>query len=727
MKMPFQYERPDGLSLEIHGTTGSFSVTDPSGKQSIPVEYLLTYADFDPASQQDQILKYLSPVREIFELKDQNFDELLQRDLDDARISSELIPYLLSVSDNSLIRLFPPIVVTVLPLDVNTNHPGRYYPKVEIEELTGNDGGYPTQVIRSGPKDSQTFRLERPVVDQRIYPFADNVLRLNPSKVRLVIVDGQHRAMALIAIQRNLQADWSQTNREPYKDFYAHWTAQKLQTFDLKKVSLPIMLCFMPTLDDQSNIGIDLVNASRSIFLTLNQTARAVSESRNRLLNDADICSEYLRSVLTKIKDDTDDNAKSLKIWNIELDQTKDRVRVESSVAVSSVNHLYYMIEHLVLRDSEINGISDRSGTFANRTRLDLHHSRTGADQKILSAILNATNRNRYTTDIRDSLKDIFMEHYGLRVIRILSEIMPLANLEICFAELEKDLTKDRMHDLHEAMFGVGGMSSAIEEHVDKLKKRIGRNQDVGDVQVARQIIQKFESLNKAKKEKSEEVELKAARLGINSSIGIPDGDLLKEIVKWNNQWRTVAWQTALMSTFFETCETSSVPNPGAVDLDLELNGFIDCINSFFCPQTLQDLNNLSMLNRGSKPAKSIDSIMNNAGSNSSWREIFGRNFELNPAAFPKIRFIFLEIWKSESNLVEQNLVSLRNEARASTFKQLYNRNLEESALSLAQTVSNLSVSDKDKVFQQSFDQLSLLVEALSATKLNRNDMKNAI
>ena len=48
-------------------------------------------------------------MREVFEYETLDFDEIMQRDIDDARVSAELIPYLLDEKSVDLIKLFPPI------------------------------------------------------------------------------------------------------------------------------------------------------------------------------------------------------------------------------------------------------------------------------------------------------------------------------------------------------------------------------------------------------------------------------------------------------------------------------------------------------------------------------------------------------------------------------------------------------------------------------------------
>src|SRR4051812_16891423 len=97
------------LDLEIPGSVGTFSVrpTD-SGESSIPVRYIQTHMRFTlESSHQQRLFENLVPVREIFDNRNLGFDEIMQRDIDDSRVSTSLIPYLLSVGKGEAVKFFP--------------------------------------------------------------------------------------------------------------------------------------------------------------------------------------------------------------------------------------------------------------------------------------------------------------------------------------------------------------------------------------------------------------------------------------------------------------------------------------------------------------------------------------------------------------------------------------------------------------------------------------------
>ena len=106
----------------------------------------------------EEVLKHLAPVREIFPTVDLEFDEIMQRDIDDARVSSDLVPYLLDHKSRDLVKLFPPIIVVVLPVKAYENKPADLYPKVTTDvEVTPE--GHEAQITRSGVKGQEVFRV----------------------------------------------------------------------------------------------------------------------------------------------------------------------------------------------------------------------------------------------------------------------------------------------------------------------------------------------------------------------------------------------------------------------------------------------------------------------------------------------------------------------------------------------------------------------------------------
>src|SRR5690349_10228487 len=96
-----------------YGSYGEFSVG--AGGSQIRAQYLLT--KIRPGQQghwENQLASHMAPWREIFQIEELSFDELIQRDLDDSRVAHDLIPYLLGETGQHA-RFFPPILAVLVP------------------------------------------------------------------------------------------------------------------------------------------------------------------------------------------------------------------------------------------------------------------------------------------------------------------------------------------------------------------------------------------------------------------------------------------------------------------------------------------------------------------------------------------------------------------------------------------------------------------------------------
>ena len=142
--MSFILKKGSALGPEIEGSIGTFKVSNSEEtSKTLEVKYFLTHVGLDfKSGSSSGILSQLAPVRELFEAGSLEFDEIMQRDLDDARVSSELIPYLLDPGTRDLVKLFPPIIVVILPTKGNENKPGDLYDAVYSPPDESTDQSY---------------------------------------------------------------------------------------------------------------------------------------------------------------------------------------------------------------------------------------------------------------------------------------------------------------------------------------------------------------------------------------------------------------------------------------------------------------------------------------------------------------------------------------------------------------------------------------------------------
>lgn len=264
------------------GSYGEFSV---GGGKKIRAQYLLT--KIRPGSQgswENQLASQMAPWREIFNIEELSFDELIQRDLDDSRVAHDLIPYLLGETGQNA-RFFPPILAVLVPKRQDRSGIAQQYPPAKINEGDISFG------------DLFDFQIVK--FDKQETPLAQ--ISYNTQRTALVIVDGQHRAMAVLALHRQLNKSWGS---DPFAPYYEHI---QVTNEAVAHVELPVCVLFFPDLTEDDTVfkdaGIDLVSVCREVFTVVNKAAKQVSKSRELLLDDEDFAAFMMRRTLTRFKD----------------------------------------------------------------------------------------------------------------------------------------------------------------------------------------------------------------------------------------------------------------------------------------------------------------------------------------------------------------------------------------------------------------------------------------
>lgn len=181
----------------VRGTTGEFAI---AGRH---VGFLLTKArlGLDGTDPERRLTEHLRPFRE-FPIEDLRFSELLQRDLDDHRVMAKLIPYVLGQAGQA--PMFPPALVAVMPFKS-----GR--PASSFEGQESNESFQYAGMSFTGSRWGEAFRVGKMSVSGEPYEWGFSALEWNPEACQLVVLDGQHRVMSLLAIQRTITHTWDQS------------------------------------------------------------------------------------------------------------------------------------------------------------------------------------------------------------------------------------------------------------------------------------------------------------------------------------------------------------------------------------------------------------------------------------------------------------------------------------------------------------------------------------
>lgn len=459
---------------EIDGIWGEFQT--PAGR----VNFLMTKARLANAegTSESRLTAQLCPVREVLDITKMNFNQLLQRDLDDHRVATELIPYLIQNRGNP--AFFPPILAALLPFkgkDPADEFPGAEYRPSEILDGFGNQ---PFEEWRYG----SAYRFQR-MIDEEGLPHAVKLGRLgwNDEFARLVVLDGQHRAMALIAIERTLSRTWAQSTGNKYRHFYEHRIKTLLELagagdeqdkLDLTGVEFPVTICWFP---DHSSPGRNPHEVARKLFVDVNKNARQPSEARLVLLSDTELINIFTRALLNRLRSKNP----PFPLYAVEYDNPdKESSRPVRWTVFTNITMLRSMVEKAVFGPSKYT--QNMSATFGGRPNVadmndymrrqllleEIFPEEIGEiDERTVrrSAIAN-DHFPQYNKKAQEKLVDRFMERWGESILHVLAELLPYKRHVEAVQEMWRGwLTDDAIASLaKDAMFEGVGMYWTLRE-----------------------------------------------------------------------------------------------------------------------------------------------------------------------------------------------------------------------------------------------------------------------
>ncbi|MFI7425290.1 hypothetical protein [Nonomuraea sp. NPDC049684] len=469
----------------VQGTWGSFST--PAGR----VDYIMTKARLgdDADDPERQLTKSLSPVREVMEAGDLDFNQLLQRDLDDHRVAVSLIPYLLKPQATGP-AFFPPIVAVLLPF--RNKRPSRF-PVLDAPTVVEDDGARWEQ-----EQAGTSFQVQRLLGgNDRLHPANVGKLWWNRTESQLVVLDGQHRAMALLAVERTTTNSWQNSAGARFRSFYENQVKQALQDIshgelDLSKVEVPVTVCWFP---DQAGEDAKPHEAARKLFVDVNKEARPPSESRIILLSDAELSNVLTRRLLSELRNGQDESY--LPLYAVEYDNPEvNSSRPARWSVLTNINLLKTTVERCVFGPPKyLKDVTLRFGSRQSPAEQDAFMR----EQLDLTSLFPAQFEDGGFTYQRESLgnsefpigqvdtiSDRFAETWGRGILTVLSRTAPYAAHATALTRLKDDWHVDDtgLTLAHDALFsGVGVFWTLRDsyEHYQE-KKALGAKTTKSDV-----------------------------------------------------------------------------------------------------------------------------------------------------------------------------------------------------------------------------------------------------
>ncbi|MEZ4406804.1 MAG: DNA sulfur modification protein DndB [Polyangiales bacterium] len=716
--IPKGLKKQSALDLTIKGSMGDFSVSQGE-VSSVRVNYLLSHVGLGlEGDHEERLISRLAPFREVYDTKELDFDQIMQRDIDDARVSAELIPYLLEQSTTGLVKLFPPIIVVLLPTEAN-GKPAAHYPKVETS--TAEEHGEEFESVRSGALGHEVFELRRWLRDgePQAHDFAE--LRINTNRCKLVIVDGQHRAMSLLALYRNIKG-WPDRTRsvEPY---YKIWTASRLAKFDLTRVTLPIMFCVFPQLDGgQYGADVEVHKACRSIFLALNKNARPVTRSRNILLDDRDVVAAFLRAILGYIKGCDISSSEAIRLSAVELDNENDRTKLTSPVAVTNVTHLNGLLERLMLAQPPQPGLTVRAQNLWLATRLDKCFERLGLQDDLTPEVEKNARRNNCDPKITARLEAAFRKVYLPVLVRGLDAFGPYRAHHDVAARLREKLDTGANSDFYRAILFEGeGMNRVFSEFQERLAEL--KDDDNFASPELNAISDEFRKRQGTLKgEVDGFFDARASKLleGVPRELATNEGvKAWVNRVLYGESLTTAAFQNALFLTFFGVIEQinsdrSKPPAQGAPLLNAEVRelfeGYLEDLNAFFVPRKREGLARLAAVFYGELRE---DNALVSDSYNLKRILLSG---ELKPDEWPRFRAMLQELWRPSHAEAARLLDEHRALVRAKALDGFIDREVKDLCRQKAIREVDLPREEREALEARCAAQLAKGLKALGAS-----------
>ena len=353
--------------------------------------------------------------------------QIIQREIDYRRVEEISSHYIRGKGRD--IKYFPPLTIAILPRDEN-NRISKEYEYDDIVELNHRNQILNASMFRGNEKAKEVFEkasdlspLKGFFVLEISKPFNYQLLCWDKTKYFAVVIDGQHRYEALL----------NSAEKDPSMLRFVQ---------DVMFIDLSTSIKYIK---QQENKDIDPVNAIRTVFVDINNSARMITPVRRILMDDKDLASLFVQSL---VNDEDDDRTRSNEYILPQLIDWHVESYKHELPHITSILLLYQIITDYVLKKRNLSSIDDLRDKNKVKGWANLVNEKFRIDNKIQEKILY----ENYTS-IEHSLQEYlnvvdegadqeeldFIFSYDYRVLRIAQETFQDVYVKAivkCFNEL---------------------------------------------------------------------------------------------------------------------------------------------------------------------------------------------------------------------------------------------------------------------------------------------------
>lgn len=301
--------KKDIFTVPFDGVYGRFKTTE-----SFELGYLLT-------NLRSHELDRLVTASKAFDFRTITFEEVIQRDIDMERVDKEIVKKYLECGHNRVL-FFPPILVSIVAMekgqriDTYKSVHSEYLPDSGVIRRTWDQDKFQLELNRS---DTPTgYQVTVDDVQHPYFPYAATI-KVNPETVKLVVIDGQHRFMALKRILEDSE--------------------KKGLLADLE---VPVCIFFTPDAIEDHGHAESIKRDLRDLFVTINSTAKTVGGHFIVLLDDKSLASLAVRCLANNWKDTGSNSLLPLLEWNTrEANKSRQRQKPFSITTVTVIADVF--------------------------------------------------------------------------------------------------------------------------------------------------------------------------------------------------------------------------------------------------------------------------------------------------------------------------------------------------------------------------------------------------